>query len=381
MSEGTVRKTLFDFIYEASLECDLWPSVLVRLADAIGAAQVAMSSLDRHANVFAAIAPRLDADMLTSYKEHWAFHDPALAEATTRPVGKIYTLDSLMPRDKFAATPVFNEFWRPAELSLDTLGATLLVQDQLSALICFSNRAGKAITAEQIHTFETVLPHLVGSVRISRRLLDLEFKDVVAAEQLETLPHGALLVDTSARVIYANDAAKFMLEEGRGIFLDNGRLAAIGGSENLQRLIASCARTPPLFSGPGGEIEIPREAPCAPIHVTVVQLRPKVHVPDVPWTSRGAPVAIVIACDPGLDRQSREIIMRRRFGLTSAESALAVEILKGDGRTAAARRCGITCGTAKTHLASIFEKTGTHRQAELVRVLLAAPDTRETATI
>ena len=41
---------------------------------------------------------------------------------------------------------------------------------------------------------------------------------------------------------------------------------------------------------------------------------------------------------------------------------------------AAARRCGISDATAKTHLTNIFEKTGTHRQAELVRCLLGAAE-------
>jgi DNA-binding CsgD family transcriptional regulator len=70
--------------------------------------------------------------------------------------------------------------------------------------------------------------------------------------------------------------------------------------------------------------------------------------------------------------------LRRRFGLTSAEAAFAAEILKGDGRRAAARRCGIAEETAKTHLSRIFEKTGAHRQAELVRLLLGAAGGQET---
>jgi hypothetical protein len=48
---------------------------------------------------------------------------------------------------------------------------------------------------------------------------------------------------------------------------------------------------------------------------------------------------------------------------------LALEILKGDGRAAAAARVNITVGTARTHLERIFEKTGVRRQAELVRLL------------
>ena len=135
MSRDNELIALINLIYEAALDNDLWPSVLVRLADAVGAAQIAMPSMDRRANIVATIAPRLDPDLLTSWTEYWVFHDPALARAPLRPAGEIYTLDSLMPREEFAATPVFNEFWRPAQLSLAAAGANLLVEDQFSALI------------------------------------------------------------------------------------------------------------------------------------------------------------------------------------------------------------------------------------------------------
>jgi DNA-binding CsgD family transcriptional regulator len=36
--------------------------------------------------------------------------------------------------------------------------------------------------------------------------------------------------------------------------------------------------------------------------------------------------------------------------------------------------------TAKTHLANIFEKTGTHRQAELVRILLSSTGEQQLET-
>jgi hypothetical protein len=260
MSEDKEPGGLIDLIYDAALDSELWPSVLIRLADAMGT-QVAMPSLDRRANIFATIVPRFDPDLLLSYKEYWAFHDPVLARATLRPAGEIYTLDSLMPREEFATTPVFNEFWRPARYSLDTVGANLLVEDQFSALICFSNAPGKdSVTAEQMHIFETVLPHLIRALRINRRIWDLEFKDVVAMERLETLPQGALLADVSTRVVCANAAAMAMLDDGGGIFLDNGRLAAAGSSEVLQKAIASCARTPPSFGGIGGEFEASENA-------------------------------------------------------------------------------------------------------------------------
>ena len=158
------------------------------------------------------------------WPEYWAFHDPALPRAALRPVGEVYTLDSLMPREEFAATPVFNELWRPAKLSLAAAGANLLIEDQFSAMICFSNAPSKdSVTAQQIHIFEAVLRHLIRAVRINRRLWELELKHVAATERLETLQQGAFLADASGRVVRANAAAKALLDEGKEIFLDNGR--------------------------------------------------------------------------------------------------------------------------------------------------------------
>jgi DNA-binding CsgD family transcriptional regulator len=142
----------------------------------------------------------------------------------------------------------------------------------------------------------------------------------------------------------------------------------------LQKLIASCTRTSPVLGGPGGEFKIPRELPRSPLHVTVTPLRSKARLSDVPWIGVGTPVAIVTVRDPDIDRRRQEVNLRRRFGLTAAEARLAAEILKGDGRAAAARRGGFSATTAKTHLSSIFEKTGTHRQAELIRLLFDAPN-------
>ncbi|HUB64160.1 MAG TPA: hypothetical protein VL996_06865 [Methylocella sp.] len=364
---------LIDLIYEAALDNQLWPGVLVKLADAMGAAQVAMPSMDRRANVVATIAPRFDPDLLASWKTYWAFRDPVLARALLRPAGGIYTLGSLMPPEEFARTPVFNELWRPAEYSLATVGANLLANDQFSALICFSNAPGKeSQTAGQMLVFEAVLPHLIRALRINRRLWDVELNRLAAMERLETMRQGALLADTSARVVVANAAARALLDEGKGLFLERGRLAAASGTDVLRGLIASCARTLQTLNGPGGELTIAREPPRSPLHVMVVPLRATTRLVDVPWIGVGAPVAIVMTSDPDRERQAREANLRRRFGLTVAEAGLATEILKGDGRTAAANRRGISDATAKTHLTNIFSKTGTHRQAELIRLLLDA---------
>ena len=364
---------LIDLIYQAVLDAELWPSALIKLADIVGAPQIGMPSFDWRANVFTTIAPRFDPELLAIYDNYFAFREPIGRRAARRPASEIYVLEDLIPREEFAATPVFNEVWRPGGCGLAAMGANLICEDGFSALVSVFNAPGNDdLTSEQTRLFETMVPHLIRAVRLNRRLRDLEVDSAALPDNFDAWPEAALLTDANARVIRANAAGKSMLDTKDALYLSDGRLALCGAPDTLQKLVYSCARNHSVNGGPGGELEVPRPHPRLPLHITVAPLCSKAPLTDLPWIGVGTPVAIVTVKDPDIARSQREKNLRRRFDLTSAEAAFAGEILKGDGREAAALRCGITVGTAKTHLASIFEKTGTHRQAELIRLLLAA---------
>jgi DNA-binding CsgD family transcriptional regulator len=62
-------------------------------------------------------------------------------------------------------------------------------------------------------------------------------------------------------------------------------------------------------------------------------------------------------------------ILQRLYGLSPAEVRIAQGISRGDSLGEVAASTGIRITTARTHLASIFEKTNTRRQAKLVAIL------------
>jgi DNA-binding CsgD family transcriptional regulator len=68
--------------------------------------------------------------------------------------------------------------------------------------------------------------------------------------------------------------------------------------------------------------------------------------------------------------ETREIsqadFLEDRFDLTPAQARLVVHLVAGTSLRSCAKALGIKYETARSYLKSVFLKTGTHRQAELV---------------
>jgi DNA-binding CsgD family transcriptional regulator len=84
--------------------------------------------------------------------------------------------------------------------------------------------------------------------------------------------------------------------------------------------------------------------------------------------SWGAPVAILVVEAPDAFATGEEALCET-FGLTSAEARLATRLAAGNSLRNAAAEEGITYETARSRLKTIFRKTDTTRQAELVLLL------------
>jgi DNA-binding NarL/FixJ family response regulator len=81
--------------------------------------------------------------------------------------------------------------------------------------------------------------------------------------------------------------------------------------------------------------------------------------------------ALVMIIDPEQESEPPNMLIKRLFGLTNAEADVALRVLCGGGLKPIAADLALSMATVKTHLHHIFNKTDTHRQAELVRLLSA----------
>lgn len=354
-------------IYDAALNPQIWPAALNRIAELANASVAMIGSFDSFSREFTAISPRQDPDRLRHYARYWASRNPLRQRATGVPPGAIMIPEMLMPADEYVRSDFFNEWMRPEGLEVALATNALVEASAVTVFALYRPRRTGEFEAEEVKFFGRLIPHVQRALQLSGRVGRVEAERTALVDTLDRLRQGVALVDASGRLLYANRTAENILGDGVGLRNAGGGLRADAANEMaaLRRLIAGCAT-----GTAGGSLRVSRGKERPALFVLVAPMPP-----SAVWAAGLRPAAILVIADPGRAPRLSSEGLQRDFGLTQAEAALALQILQGDGLSAAARRLGVCITTARTHLAHVLDKTGTHRQAELVRLFLQSHGT------
>jgi hypothetical protein len=298
MSREDELHDAINLIYEAVIDDSLWPAALIRLADALGVAQIGLCAFDHRTQRFDALAPRIDPELVASYQDYWAFRDPIWPRMAAQPAGELILRHSLIPPDDYKTTAVYNEWFHRAKVGLGILASNLRTDDQFFTTIFATNENDDAqLSGTQALAFKSALPHFANAVRVHRLLRLQDLDQDTAPERLEAAGFGVLLVDGAGKVLFANAWARALLTPGSGLTVRGGYLFSTDRGATLHRLIASCVRREPMPEGPAGGIAL-RRSRRRPLRITVTPLRARGTVAELPWLGLHLPVAMITIDDP-----------------------------------------------------------------------------------
>ncbi|MFO1105015.1 MAG: helix-turn-helix transcriptional regulator [Amaricoccus sp.] len=231
-------------------------------------------------------------------------------------------------------------------------------QESLSSLAFGRHRDAGPITEAEIAASTLFIPHFKRALTISRLLDARAVERATFAAVLDGLAFGVLLVARDLKLLHANRAGEAMLRAADPLGIRNGRIVAPNGlSAALQAALAA-----PLDGIGRRGLGIPTRRIDG--EELVLHLLPLADANPLP----GAAAALFVA-PATTPRPAPLDAIAALFDLTPAETRV-LELL-GAGRTNAeiAEGLGIAVSTVRTHVLRLFEKTATHRQAELVALL------------
>jgi DNA-binding CsgD family transcriptional regulator len=248
------------------------------------------------------------------------------------------------------------------------LCTTFPVSPRYSAALCMmrGRRDGRYGTPEE-EELAPLLPHIQRALSLHIRMGRLESHAGSMEELVNRLRTPVMLIDRGGKLKHANSAGHLALNGANHLTLRNGRIEPanpdhLGHFDDL--LMRVFFEDPDsLGNGNGTSMRVVDEGGRAAT-LTAYRLR------GLPGLKAMSPAEVVLFltysdADSEIDVAPLQIL----FGLTAAETRLAALLVRGTGLAEICRSLHVSRETVKSHLESLFDKTGTRRQSELVALL------------
>ncbi len=357
---------LFDAIYEGPMEATPWQTALRLLQQTFGAMHVTMilRPPSSHSAGFMLNTDSAAADATESYQNHFFALDPFVG----LPEDKVITPEELVGSSRWNSSALYREYLRPMNVE-HLVGADLRTQEGIECRFRVSRSADAPPFSDSDKALcQALLPHLKRAVRLHAQIDTLECERQLYAGTVNRMLLGTVSFAHNGDVIEINPEARRILNEKDGMRVQGSTICLDRNDEGreLQRIIRKVCSGAPVDPGLIEAMSVTR--PSGRMNLGVV-VKPA-PVSSWPHDSSRRPVAVMFLRDPECSGKASEEAIRRLFGLTRMEAALAQCLADGLTVEEAAEKLNVKRTTARTYLRFIFCKTGVTRQTKLVRTLL-----------
>lgn len=291
---------------------------------------------------------------------------PFLLAAPRLAFDEVYTVDAVYgvldpgTQERWRGARVTQKFVVPNALD-DFLWLTLMKQSARTGSLVVLTGRDKEISQGDLQWMREMAPHVRRAVTIGD-LFETDRALAAAFQRLiEALTHAVLIVTADMRVLFANAAAETLLNERIVASLSTGRLSLpfATAERAIARAVLLGERDEVALGAAG--INVPLAAAATPAIAHVLPLARR----DADARFADSAAAAIFISVAGVTPTPAIEAISALFGLTPAEARVVTQVAEGKSRKEIALAQGVSDGTVKTQLATIFDKTGMHDQRHL----------------
>ena len=210
-----------------------------------------------------------------------------------------------------------------------------------------------------------VAPHLRRAAMIGDLLKETREERNLFRGALDQLATPVVLVNSASGIVHSNPAAEAMLAAQKPVFVSDHKLGARNrfATQALHEAVAmaSAGNSGLGARGAGIPLHLAGDAPAVAYVLPVETGGPR-------QSSHNASAAIFIST-ASHSMPPPEGALRTLFGLTAGEARILLKIGAGAAPADIADESGVSINTVRAQMAQVFAKTGTSRQAELVKIV------------
>ena len=348
-------------IYAAAITPQHWEVAIREIHRTLGGTNSGLFS-DRGTS---SVQNTVPVEAAQSYAEHYHRLDRVLRAVERGPVGAVRAGSELMPLVR--KSEFYRDWLRPLDID-DGLFIRLTDGSRPTCLIVAApGRTESFDTVERVKLVSGLVPHFQQALRTQDTLACLNQIHADLADALAAVRHGVIVVGPDWWVINLNTAAERILRAEDGLKMSSARIAATSmhADHMLHRALHAALTDDGSKIRSGQSFVCQRPSGKRPYVVHVLPL----HHTSTDEISNNAR-ALVLIIDPDQEPEPAAGLLRRLYDLTTTEADVALRIARGTDLKEISDELSVSITTVRKHLQHVFEKTDTHRQADLVRLVL-----------
>lgn len=356
-------------LYEAAVQPSAWGDALKATAELLQATAVMLQRGPPSARkIRITAASGLVAELVATYNREHVGDDELVRELLAQPAGVVVSSRLALGGPALERSSVYRNLMRPADLT-EMAGVSFVKERDLFAGLWMARGPGcPAFTETDYCALRELLPHLERVVVVNSRVTQAQQLAELTAGAFDRVAMGVVLLDALGRPLLTNREARRIVAEADGFaILEDGPAAT--RHDETRTLRATIRSVGGDDHGPGSSrgraLRLSRPSGRADYQVVVVPLPRRCQPEDGVGV-----VAVLFVSDPERSDQIVDYMLGNLFGLTEAEVRLVTRLLAGSTLTDAAETLGLSRNTVHSQLASVFRKTGTRRQSELVKLVV-----------
>lgn len=356
-------------VYDAALDPALWTEVLGKVRQFVGGFAAALFSKDATQNRGGVYFDDggIDPHFRELYFDRYVELDPTTSGQYFAEIGEPISTTDLLPYDEFVESRFYKEWVRP-QGCVDFVGAVLdKTATSVAMFGVFRHERDGLVDDDTRRRMLLIVPHIRRAALIGRAIDLKTAKAAAFADILDGLRAATFLVDRMGQIVHANASGHALLAQGGVLRAVEGKLAATDA-----KAAAALSKT---FAEAGiNDLSVGFKGIAYPL-VASNGDRYVAHVlPLSAGARRRATANYKAAAALFVHRAVMEVmsppeVIAKHYGLTPSELRVLLSIVQIGGVPETAQALGVAEQTVKTHLHRLFSKTGTTRQAELVKLV------------
>lgn len=363
---------LIGILYETALDPSLWSEAMELCARFTGGILGHMLTIDKRLNqpIFSAAGGDFATlENESGYVDYYMSIDPRMTSNMMDSAAvHEYRFCHAYLNKKFVNT---NEFYQDFLIPAGgrySMGAWVDDSDTHHTLIGLHRRVDQPLFGDtERMAAQRFSRHIQRALRLQTHTRSLQSKAELGARAIEAMSLAMLIVDASGTILHLNTVAEQLLSSSTcELNYKSGRLSAThpANKSRLSALICDATHSPAIGGGMFLSGAKPRQLFVTPL--------PAASPFNQDWQ---IPLALILIVDADKVLSPLQLL-GKLYDFSPAELRIASALLAGKSSEEYAQEANVTLNTVRSQLKSLFRKTGTRRQAELVAILSRVPPLR-----